>query len=106
MFPVWFILGIITIFAGVFSRQTRERLGSKPNSEVFTNPSRKRSSTIIEQIGRWLTITLGVSFLVLGLGGALPNNLSYRISFLLLGLAGLMLLAIIGITIANWKAKS
>ena len=60
---------------------------------------------MIEQIGQWLVITLGVSFLVLGLGGALPNDMSNKISFSLLGLSGLMLLAIIGITIANWKAK-
>ena len=80
-------------------------LGFKPMSEVLTSPNLKHSSRIIEKIGRWLVITLGVSFLVLGLGGALPNNISYRISFSLLGLSGLMLLAIIGITIANWKAK-
>ena len=74
-------------------------------SEVVVTPNLKHSSKTIEQIGRWLVITLGVSFLVLGLGGALPNNISYRISFSLLGLSGLMLLAIIGITIANWKAR-
>jgi len=60
---------------------------------------------MIEQIGRWLVITLGISFLVEGLGGTLPNDISYKVSFPLLGLSGLMLLAMIGITIANWKAK-
>ena len=50
-------------------------------------------------------ITLGVSFLVQGLGRALPDDISYKISFLLLGLSGLMILAIMGITIANWKAR-
>ena len=80
-------------------------LGFKPTSEILTTPSLKHSSRIIEQIGQWLVITLGASFLVLGLGGALPNDISRKISFLLLGLSGLMLLAILGITIVNWKAK-
>jgi len=35
----------------------------------------------------------------------LSNDMSYKISFALLGFSGLLLLAIIGITIANWKAK-
>jgi len=74
-------------------------------SEVLTTPNLKHSSKVIEQIGRWLVITLGASFLVLGLGGGLPNDISRKISFSLLGLSGLMLLAIIGITVANWKAK-
>jgi hypothetical protein len=74
-------------------------------SEVLSIPNLKQSSRMIEQIGRWLVITLGLSFLVLGLNGALPNDISYKISFSLFGLSALMLLAIIGITVANWKAK-
>jgi hypothetical protein len=50
-------------------------------------------------------ITLGISFLVFGLGEVLPNRISSTISYLLLGLSGLMLLAMIGLTIANWKAR-
>ena len=105
MFPIWLFLGMVVILMGIFSKQLLRLLGFKPMSEVVVTPNLKHSSKTIEQIGRWLVITLGVSFLVLGLGGALPNNISYRISFSLLGLSGLMLLAIIGITIANWKAK-
>jgi len=105
MFPFWLFLGMVVILMGIFSKQLLRLLGFKPMSEVVVTPNLKHSSKTIEQIGRWLVITLGVSFLVLGLGGALPNNMSYRISFSLLGLSGLMLLAIIGITIANWKAK-
>jgi hypothetical protein len=56
-------------------------------------------------MGRWLVIILGVSFLVLGLGEALTNELGYKIPFSLLGLSGLMLFVIIGITLANWKAR-
>ena len=105
MFPLWLILGIVAILAGIFNRQMLRLLGVKPTSEVMTTPNLKYSSRTIEQIGRWLLVSLGVSFLVLGLDGALPNNLAHTISFLLLGLSGLMLLAIVGITIANWKAK-
>jgi hypothetical protein len=105
MLPFWLIFGTVTILIGIFNRQMLRLLGFKPISEVITTPNLKYSSRIIEQIGRWLVITLGVSFLVLGLGGALPNDISHKISFSLLGLSSLMLLAIIGITIANWKAK-
>jgi len=105
MFPFWLIIGIVTILLGIFNRQILRLLGLKPTSEVFTTPNLKHSSRIIEQIGRWIVISLGVSFLVQGLGGALPDDISYKISFSLLGLSGLMILAIIGITLANWKAR-
>ena len=105
MFPFWLILGIVTILMGIFNRQMLRLLGFKPMSEVLTTPNLKHSAKIIEQIGQWLVITIGVSFLVQGLGGTLPNDISYKISFSLLGLSGLLLLAIIGITLANWKAK-
>ncbi len=88
MFPFWLILGIVTVFAGIFNRQILERLGSKPNSEVFTIPHRKQSARIVEQMGKWLVITLGVSFLVLGLGAALPVNVSSNILIVLLVLSG------------------
>ena len=74
-------------------------------SEVFTVANLKRSSRAIEQIGRWLVITLGLIFFVLGLGETLPNEVSNKIIFSLLGLAGSMFLVIIGIMVANWKAK-
>ena len=105
MFPLWLILGAFMLLVGIFNRQMLRLLGFKPVSEVITSANLKRSSKAIEQIGRWLVITLGVSFLVLGLGEILPDDLSHLISYLLLGLSGLMLLAIFGISIANWRAK-
>jgi hypothetical protein len=105
MFPFWLILGAVTILMGIFNRQMLRLLGFKPMSEVFTTPNLKHSSRMTEQIGRWLVITLGLSFFVQGLGGALPNNISYKVSLALLGLSALMLFAMIGITIANWKAR-
>jgi hypothetical protein len=105
MFPFWLFFGIVTILVGIFNKQMLRLLGFKPMSEVFTIPNLKHSSRITEQIGRWLVITLGLSFLVLGLGGVLPSDISHKISFSLLGLSGLMLLAMIGIIVANWKAR-
>jgi hypothetical protein len=105
MFPIWIILGMVLILAGIFNRQILGRLGFRPLSETVTTPNLKHSTKSIEQIGRWLLITLGISFLVLGLGDVLPDGFSSAISYMLLGLACLMLLAMIGITIANWKAR-
>jgi len=105
MFPFWLIMGSVVILLGIFNRQLLQFLGLKPMSEVLTTPNLKHSSKISEKIGRWVVITLGANFLVQGLGKALPDDISYKISFLLLGLSGLMLLAILGVTIANWKAK-
>lgn len=105
MLPFWLILGTITILMGIFNRQLLRILGVKPMSEVITTPNLKRSSRAIEQIGQWLVITLGMSFVVLGIGEMLPDNTSNRIFFVLAGLTASMLLTIIGITIANWRAK-
>jgi hypothetical protein len=105
MFPFWIVLGAVTVLVGIFNRQTLRLLGMKPMSTVMTTPNLKHSTRSIEQIGRWLLITLGTSFLVLGLGEALPSDLNQTISFSLLGLSGLMLLAMIAITLANWKAR-
>jgi hypothetical protein len=105
MFPFWLFTGIIMILLGIFNKQILRLLGLKPMSEILTIPNLKHSSRIVEQLWRWLVITLGVSFLVQGLGKALPGDMMYKISLVLLGLSGLLLLGGIGITIANWKAK-
>jgi hypothetical protein len=93
------------ILAGIFNRQVLGQLGFRPLSEFTAAPNLKHSTKSIEQIGRWLVITVGISFLILGLGKALPDGISSTISYLLLGLSGLMLVVMIGITIANWKAR-
>jgi len=105
MFPIWLILGVLLILAGLFNRQVLSFLDIKPMSDVFITPNLAQSTRLIEKIGRWLVMTLGISFLVQGLNGVLPNDFSSTISFLLLGLIGLMIFAIVGITIKNWKAK-
>ena len=105
MFPFWLVLGMVMIFLGIFNKQILRWLGLKPMSEILTIPNLKHSSRIVEQLGRWLVITLGASFLVLGLGRTLPGDTLYKICYVLLGVAGLLLLGGIGITIANWKAR-
>lgn len=105
MFPIWLILGLLLILAGIFNRQILSFFGIKPISAVFANPRLVQSTRLIEKIGQWLVITLGVSFLVQGLNGALPNNLSALISFVLIGLAGLMILAMIGMSVIVWRIK-
>ena len=80
-------------------------LNMKPMSEMFTIPSLTHSSRVIEKLGRWLVIMLGMSFLVQGLGRTLPDDISSRIAVSLLALVGLMIIAMIWITIANWKIK-
>ena len=105
MFPFWLIVGTLVVLMGIFNKQMLHLLGLKPLSEVFTTPNLKHSSRLIEQIARWLVITLGVSFLVQGLSGALPENVSHAISAVLLGLSALLLLAMFGVAIANWKVR-
>lgn len=105
MFPFWLILGSLVIFLGVFNKKLLQLLGFRPMSEVFTTPNLKQSSRTIEQIGRWLVITLGISFVVQGLGTALPSDLSYWISSVLLGVSVLLLTAMFVIAIANWRAR-
>src|SRR5512141_1629844 len=105
MFPIWLILGLLLILVGIFNRPMLSFLGIRPMSTLFTNPSLAQSTRWIEKIGQWLVITLGVSFLVQGLNGALPNSLSTLISFVLLGFVGLMILAMIGISLIKWRSK-
>lgn len=105
MHPLWFILGLLLLLVGIFERQVFLLLGIKPMSAVFTDPSLAQSRRLIEKIGQWLVTTLGLSFLVQGLNGILPDNLSSIISFVLAGLVGLMIIVIIGVTVAKWKIK-
>ena len=44
-------------------------------------------------------------FLVQGINGALPDNLSTLISFVLLGLVGLMILAMIVLSVTRLRIK-
>jgi hypothetical protein len=105
IFPFWLVVGSVVILMGVFDKQILRILGLKPVSEVFTTPNLKHSSRRIEQIGRWLVITIGLTFFVQGLGEVLPDYISSRLSAVLPGLSGVLLLGMFGIAIANWRAR-
>ena len=105
MFPFWLFVGSVIILMAVFNKQMLRVLGLKPMSEVFTTPNLKHSSRLIEQIGRWLAITIGLAFFVQGLGEVLPENTGSRISAVLLGLSSVLLLGMFGIAISNWRAR-
>ena len=105
MFPFWLLLGLLLILSGIFNRQVLQFLGLKPMSEVFATPRLKRSSQVVEKLGGWLVILLGISLLVQGLGSVLPNDVSSKVTVSLLGLVGLLMVAMIGITIVTWKSK-
>ena len=54
MFALWLILGAVMILMGIFNRQMLRLLGFRPASDIMISPNLKRSSKIVEQIGRWL----------------------------------------------------
>jgi len=98
--------GILVILSALFSRQLQRLLGIKPRSELFTNPRFQRAEKILEQLGRILMFIFGLGFLVQGPGSLyLPAGTTYSISIAIYGLAGLLLLAVLGVYIASWKAK-
>jgi hypothetical protein len=73
-------------------------------SQTWDKPFRK---AILRRqwVNPWLTACLHADHFQ-GLGNQfLSGVITYRISLSLLGLSGLMILAMIGVTIANWKAK-
>lgn len=105
MHPFWLITGSLVILMGMFNKPLLHLFGLKHLSEVFTTPTLKRSSRTIEQITRWLVVVIGASFLVQGLGEALPGDLAGGISAVLLVLAYLLLIAMFATAIITWKAR-
>lgn len=105
MHPFWLITGSLVILMGMFNKTLLHLLGLRPLSEVFTTPTLKRSSRTIEKITRWLVIVIGASFLLQGLGEALPGDLAGGISSALLVLACLLLIAMFVTAMASWKAR-
>ena len=75
-------------------------------TQLFDNIRFRMSAKITEKLGRLLFIFLGADFLVQGLGNQfLSGELTYIVSITILGLSGLLILAGIGVVLANWKAK-
>ena len=99
-------IGFLFILFAILNKQLLHRMGIKPMSELFTNPNFQRSAKITESLGRLLFIFLGAGFLVQGLGNQfLSSEVIYIGSITILGLSGLLILAGVGVVLANWKAK-
>jgi len=100
------IIGFLLILLALLNKQLLRRIGIKPMSEVFTNPNFQRSATITEKLGQLLFVVLGAGFLVQGIGSLfLSSKVTYIISITMMGLSGLIILAVFGVVLANWKAK-
>jgi hypothetical protein len=98
--------GFLFVLLALLNKQLLRWIGFKPMSEVFTNPNFQRSARITENLTRLFWLIFGISFLFQGLGAPfLSSDVFYKISFAILGLSGLTLLVMIGVILANWKAK-
>lgn len=103
VFPV--LLGVVAIVLALLDKQLLRLLGLKPLSEVFTSPRFQRAAKITEKLGRVFLTVFGIGFLVQGIGTLfLPSEVSSVISLVVLGLSGLIVLAMIGVHLAYWKA--
>jgi len=99
-------IGILLILLAFLNKQLVRRVGMKPMSEVFTTPNFQRSAKITENLGRLLSVVLGVGFLVQGVGTQfVSSEVTYTVSIILLGLLGLIMLVVLIVVLANWKAK-
>jgi hypothetical protein len=100
------LIGVLIILAALLNKQLLRWIGIKSMSEVFTNPKFQRSARITEKLGRLYLVVFGIGFLVQGLGTQfLSSDVTYTISITILGLSGLIILAMFGVVLANWKAK-
>jgi hypothetical protein len=99
-------IGVLLILLAVFNKPLLLWMGIKPRSEVFTNPKFQRSAKVTEKVGQLVLIFLGAGFLVQGVGSQfLSGKVIYIVSITLLGLSGLLILAGVGMVLANWKTK-
>ena len=99
-------IGFLFILLALLNKQLLHWIGIKPTSEVFTNPNFQRSARITEKLGRLFLAVFGVGFLVQGVGPQfLSSELTYIASISVEGLSGLIILAMVIVVLANWKAK-
>jgi hypothetical protein len=104
LFPLF--IGGLAILLALFNRQLLRLIGLKPPSEVFTTQRFQRSAKITETLGRLFLLVFGLGFLIQGAGGQfLSGESTYTVSIAILGAAGLILLVMFGVVLANWKAR-
>jgi hypothetical protein len=99
-------IGFLFILLALLNKQLLRWIGIKPMSEVFTNPNFQHSARITEKLGQLFLVVFGVGFLVQGAGTQfLSSEATYIVSIIILGLSGLIILAMCGVVLANWKGK-
>lgn len=103
IFPL--VMGCLLILLTVFNKPLLRFLKITPRSEAFTIPKFQRSAETIETLGRLSTAILGIGFILYAVGGVfLPLEVQYTLVFALGGVLGLIVLAMAGVTFANWRA--
>ncbi len=103
IFPT--LLGVLCILLALLNQQLLRLIGLRPLSEVFTTPRFQRSARITAKLGRLFLVILGIGFLFQGIGPSLlPGGVAYLISIAVLALSALILIAMIGVILANRKA--
>ncbi len=104
IFPLF--IGSLAILLALLDKQLLRLIGLKPLSEAFTTRRFQHSAKITEKLGRLFLLVFGAGFLIQGVGAQfLSSGATYAVSIILLGLAGLIILAMFGVVLANWKAK-
>jgi len=90
---------------GLLSPQLKRWMGLRERSSVFTEPRFQRSARTTGFVARIIEILLGIGFLMQGVGSRfLASEITSTVSFLTLGLAGVGILVVFGVVIANWRA--
>ena len=103
---LFLFVGVLSLLLALLNNQLLRWMGFKPMSELFTNPNFRRSARITEKLTRLFLLIFGIGYLFQGLAAPyLSSDVFYKISYAILGLSGLIVLAIIGVNLANWKAK-
>jgi len=90
---------------GLLGPRFNRWVGLRERSSVFTQPRFQRSARTTEFVARIIEILLGIGFLMQGVGRKfLGSEITSTVSFLALGLAGVGILVMFGVAIANWRA--
>jgi hypothetical protein len=103
--PFFILLGVVMIGVGLLSPQLKRWMSLRERSSIFTEPRFQRSARTTGFVVRIIEISLGVGFLMHGVGSRfLASEITSTVSFLTLGLAGVGILVVFGLVIANWRA--
>jgi hypothetical protein len=104
IFPLF--IGSLAILLALLNRLLLRIVGLKPLSEVFTTSRFQHSAKITEILGRLFLLVFGLGFIVQGIGTRfLSSEVIYTVSIIILGLSGLIIIAMFGVVLANWKVR-